>query len=277
MKRIFLSSILLITLLFVLTGCSNNDTTSQFNDKNDEVAIEELELNGTGEINLKDFIESFKLANKSWTEVSIEEAKLYYKVNENNETSTIPLANGDELWGYYSGKENGTTTIEEADGTSVTVYDEYISVKDLYGSSLSLRSEDIDVNKAAPAEVKVDHISFNILLDSPEMTEENKQEILEKSKIFSTIISENKCDSLETLLKAIGMETTDKTTLEAIEKELPYYAEYKSDLGNVEFDYNPGDNYIQFSFDDDNEYNSISIQEISNEGYKEIQIFIHKN
>ena len=56
MKRIFLTSLLLIVLLFSLTGCSNSEPTKDYNSNEDKNVSEELQMEGTGKINLKDYI-----------------------------------------------------------------------------------------------------------------------------------------------------------------------------------------------------------------------------
>ena len=64
MKRIFLTSLLLIVLLFSLTGCSNSEPTKDSNSNEDKNVSEELQMEGTGKINLKELVESPKLASK---------------------------------------------------------------------------------------------------------------------------------------------------------------------------------------------------------------------
>ena len=277
MKRKILVLLVLIPMLFILCGCS--DEKVKTSDNKDNVKTEEsdeLAIDGTGEVNFKEFVESFKIANKTWTEVSIDEAKAFYQVNENKETSTITLPNGDEIWGSYSGK--GVTATIEKDGEEVTVYNESVKVKELNGSNLWLTSEDIVLDGERPKDLKVDHMHFDMVCKTPDMTEENKQAVIEKSKLFSTFISENKCNSLESIIKALGMEETDKTLFKAIEEGLEYSAEYKSDYGNLDMSYyTDGESKtLTFKFDDESEIEEIGINGLDSE-YGEIQVYIYKN
>lgn len=277
MKRKILVLLVLIPMLFILCGCSDEKVKNAgSNDKTNVDKSEELTIDGTGEVKLKEFVESFKVMNKTWTEVSVAESKLYYKVNENDITSTIPLPDGGELWGSYSGKENYVSI--ESNGVTVDLYNESVSVKDINGASIRIVSEDIDLNKAVPSDVRTDYISFNMVVKSPDFTEENKQQIINNSKRFSTFIGENKCDSLKAILKALGMEESDKTVFEAIEKGFEYNAEYKSDLGNVEMTYYSDgmSKTLTFKFDDECDIEEININEMDEE-YREIQISIYKN
>ena len=141
MKKTILILFILIPMMFCLCGCGNKEVTEVKSDVKNEDTTEELEIDGTGEVNFKEFVDSFKVMNKTWTEVSIAELKSYYKVNENDISSTIPLPDGGELWGHYSGKENYTTI--ESDGVSVDLYTEDISVKDTNGANIRIISEDI--------------------------------------------------------------------------------------------------------------------------------------
>ena len=102
MKKTILLIFILIPMMFCLCGCGNKEVTETKGEVNvEENDSEELEMNGTGEIKLKEFIESPKVLSRQWEEVTINEVKTTYNVNENNESNTIHLTNGNELWISY--------------------------------------------------------------------------------------------------------------------------------------------------------------------------------
>ena len=66
MKKTILLMFVLIPMMFCLCGCGNKEMVESNDDvKVDEKLVEELEMDGTGEIKLKEFVESPQLLNKN--------------------------------------------------------------------------------------------------------------------------------------------------------------------------------------------------------------------
>lgn len=234
MKRIFLTSILLITLLFGLTGCSNNENEGQSSKNNDDVAVEELELNGTGKINLKELINSPKLLNKVWYDVNMDEVKLYYGVNENDENNTKQIGEN-EFSAHFSNDGRFSTTI---DGVTIDTKNEYVSINNYYNSRISMFSEDVPYENEFPENLKLRTFELSLTLPS-DMTSEQLNETFDKSALFVPYLKEHNCRSLEDIMIALGFEETDKTMLEAMRNNVEYYAEYDSDYGKISAAYMP--------------------------------------
>lgn len=273
-------AIISIISTVVLVSNSNNKKETNSGEKKDE--METLTQSGTGEIKLKDFIESPKVVNKSWTEATINELKTIYNVNENKQHSTIPLAGNEELWIYFSGKNDGTTTTK-TNGVEITTYDENVTVKDLFGTSIRVSSVDLKVDEIAPETLKTDSITYTMQTDAPDLTEERKQEIMDRTGYFYPFMENNKCYTLVDVLNALGMKETDKTIYEAIQKSTEYDAVYNSEFGKVNLTYYPNDNTgeIYLIFKDENAvYDSVQIvegNEKTGEGtYSQIEVRIYK-
>jgi len=116
----------------------------------------------------------------------------------------------------------------------------------------------------------------------PSLILERKEEIMNRTGYFFPFIEDNKCYTLVDILNALGMQDTDKTIFEAIEKSVEYDAEYNSEFGKVELTYYPENmGELVFRFKDENSiYSSINIAEIKEEteegNYLQIEVRIYK-
>lgn len=249
MKRIFLNSILLITLLFVLTGCSNTETLTVSN--NDEIISEELELNGTGKISLKELVDSPKLATKTWYELNMNDIKTYYGVNADDQYNTKKV-NSEEISAYFSNDGMSSTT---QDGVTIEVKNEYISLDNYNNSRISLFSVDVPYNNDFPENLNIKSLNFSLGLDSS-LTSEQLNETFNKSSLFIPYLKEHNCKNIEDIAIALGFEETDKSMLEAIRNNIEYYADYESDFGNVSIASLPSEDMdshqLTISFEDEN-------------------------
>ena len=283
MKKTILLIFILIPMMFFLCGCGNKEVTETNSKVNvEENDSEELEMNGTGEIKLKEFIESPKVLSRQWEDVTINEVKTTYNVNENNESNTIDLTNGNELWISYSGKD-GYAEIEK-DGVRTKVYTEDVSIRDVMGVNLRLSSQDLIYDDPLPEKLNIGMLDFELQTNAPGMDDTVKKDLLDKSEMFYPYIKENNCNSLEAILNALGMKETDKTIYEAIENKVEYDATYNSEYGEVRVDvYTDEQNAnVEFIFEDENcEYDKVSITEMKDEledgTYSSIEVVIIKN
>lgn len=280
MKKILKLSAILVIMLVTLTGCQKNEPKKETKNTNvDEVVEEELTIDGTGEIKLKEFIESPKIANKSWLETTTDEIKLVYNVNVEKEHNTIKK-NGEEFWVHFSEGGYGT----ERSGVLVEYTKQAVNVKDMYGCSIRTTCQPIIKGEPVPEKLTVESVGFDMVIAGTEADETTKSKVLESSENFMPFIKANNCDSLEDVLIALGMEETDKSLLKAIREfdvEGQYHAEYTSDYGNVSVAYyqdNSQMREVRFDFEDENcEFEYVIIGEMSDgSGTKELTIDISK-
>ena len=202
--------------------------------------------------------------------------------SENNDSNTIHLTNGNELWISYSGKDNYAEI--EKDGVNTKVYTEDISIRDVMGVNLRVSSQDLIYDDPLPEKLDIGMLDFELQTNAPGMNDTVKNDLLDKSEIFYPYIKENNCNSLEAILNALGMKETDKSIYEAIENNIEYDATYNSEYGEVRVDvYSDEQNAtIDFIFEDENcEYDKVSISEIKEnveDGiYSSIEVVIIKN
>lgn len=277
MKKI-ITILLAVMMLLALTACGSKTVDTPAGGKDNEKSMT-LTQSGTGELKLKDFIESSKIVNKSWTEATINEVKTRYNVNYENKNTT--LMGGDEDIRFY-GKDTRHIT-REIDGVEVVTYDETVSVRYLYGTEMQLTSYDVGIDEEMPSTTKIQSVSYIIVANAPDLTPEIKQIIMNRVGEDFSFIGKNECFTLVDILNTLGMQETDKTVYEAIEKGLEYEAYYNTEYGEVSLEYYEyGDTKtVEFVFMDDNAiYSYIDISEISQdvaEGtYSEIVIDIIK-
>ena len=256
MKRILLSSLLLIALLFTLTGCSNNETTKSSNtDQKEDIISEELEIDGTGKINLKELIDSPKLANKTWRELNMSDVKTFFNVNENNEYNTKKI-NDQDISAYFS--NDGKTTTTSDNGDEIETKNEYISIDNYSNSRVHMFSEDVPYENEFPENLKILSYNFSILLKDSSLTAEQQNEIFNKAEIFMPYITKHNCKTIEDFAKTLGFEETDKSMLFAIKNNIEYYADYESDYGKISVAYLPSEDMsakvLSFDFEDESSW-----------------------
>ena len=256
MKRILLSTLLLIALLFTLTGCSNNETTKSSNtDQKEDIISEELEIDGTGKINLKELIDSPKLANKTWHELNMSDVKTFFNVNENNEYNTKKI-NDQDISAYFS--NDGKTTTTSDNGDEIETKNEYISIDNYSNSRVHMLSENVPYENEFPENLKILSYNFSTLLKDSSLTAEQQNEIFNKAEIFMPYITKHNCKTIEDFAKTLGFEETDKSMLFAIKNNIEYYADYESDYGKISIAYLPSKDMdskvLSFDFEDESSW-----------------------
>lgn len=283
MKRIFLISLFLIVLLFSLTGCSNTETTKVSDSNEEEIISEELQIDGTGKINLKELVESPKLALKPFSELTTKDLKSFYNVDENDNYGSKTI-NGIEFDAYYS-NDGYTTTTDDESGESISLKDEYFNISNKYNSSISMNSKDVLLDEEFPEELEVKTLNFSTIVQSSTASEEQLTEMYNNSVYLFPYMKENNCKSVEDFAIALGFEETDKTMLYAIKNDIEYYADYESDYGTLSVAYLPdGDmdaQTLSFSFEDETSWlKSIDISSYTgmngNEEIEELQVYFRK-
>lgn len=282
MKRIFLTSLLLIVLLFSFTGCSDNETTKVSDSDEEEIISEELQIDGTGKINLKELVESPKLALKPFSELTTKDLKSFYNADENDNYGTKTI-NGIEFDTHFSNDGYTTTT---KDGVSISTKNEYFTISNRSNFSISMFSKDILVDEEFPEELEVRTLEFSAILQSDMTTEEQLEDMYNDIEYLFPYIKENNCKSVEDFAIALGFEETDKSMLYAIKNNVEYYADYESDYGALSVAYFPdgdmGAQTLSFSFEDETSWlKSIDISSSTgmngDEEIKELQVYFRKN
>ena len=278
MKRIFLTTLLLIVLLFSLTGCSNNEEAKASDSDEEEIISEDLQIDGTGKINLKELVESPKLALKPFAELTTKDLKSFYNADENDNYGTKTI-NGIEFDTYFSNDGYTTTT---KDGVSISTKNEHFNISNRSNFSISMYSKDILVDEEFPEELEVRTLEFSAIVQSDMTTEDMYNDI----EYLFPYIKENNCKSVEDFAIALGFEETDKSMLYAIKNNIEYYADYESDYGALSVAYFPdgdmGTQTLSFSFEDETSWlKSIDISSSTSmngdEEIKELQVYFRKN
>ena len=285
-KILIILAVIVIAIGVIIAFSASNGDGSVVGKNGSAADQKQLAAEGDGvkvDINLKKFVESPTIMEKSWTTLGINEIKTKYDVNSEKRTAKVPYIGDEELWISYSGDD--VTKIDYIGGKEVEIYNEMITVSnETYRTNIKVSSDEIEKGQAVSDDVKLKGVTVNVLTLSDDIPEENKPNIIDRAGEFFPYLKEKKALTVEDVLISLGMKEVDTGLFDAIENEKLYEAEYVSDLGNIKLEYFPvKENLetIRITFkDNDSEYKEIEIRQTSKklgiDNYSQFTVSINK-
>lgn len=285
-KILIILAVIVIAIGVIIAFSASNGDGSVVGKNGSAADQKQLAAEGDGvkvDINLKEFVESPTIMEKSWTTLGINEIKTKYDVNSEKRTAKVPYIGDEELWISYSGDD--VTKIDYIGGKEVEIYNEMITVSnETYRTNIKVSSDEIEKGQAVSDDVKLKGVTVNVLTLSDDIPEENKPNIIDRAGEFFPYLKENKALTVEDVLISLGMKEVDTGLFDAMENEKTYEAEYVSDLGNIKLEYFPvKENLetIRITFEDnDSEYKEIEIRQTSKklgiDNYSQFTVSINK-
>lgn len=285
-KILIILAVIVIAIGVIIAFSAGNGDGSVVGKNGSAADQKQLAAEGDGvkvDINLKEFVESPTIMEKSWTTLGINEIKTKYDVNSEKRTAKVPYIGDEELWISYSGDD--VTKIDYIGGKEVEIYNEMITVSnETYRTNIKVSSDEIEKGQAVSDDVKLKGVTVNVLTLSDDIPEENKPNIIDRAGEFFPYLKEKKALTVEDVLISLGMKEVDTGLFDAIENEKLYEAEYVSDLGNIKLEYFPvKENLetIRITFEDnDSEYKEIEIRQTSKklgiDNYSQFTVSINK-
>lgn len=267
LKHILLTCILVV-ILFSLTACSNNT----YNSSDKEITTKEnLKLNGTGEISLKEFIESPSIEDTAWVSQTFNTLKSRSGTNSKYARSTM-MYNGKQFdVSYDDGQDSYVTT--KVDDKEVYYTEQVLTISDDIAAKISFLSEPYSIGKDVPETLSIDKCYYSVTLTIPDVDKKSVKNSVDNAAFLYPYLQKYNCFSIKAIAETLGMNLTDKSMIKAIENNLEYSAQYTSEFGTI-------DAFYEYSKDSEGVTKSLTFvvkDETSSFWRAEIHETSHKN